>query len=87
MFEDLAIKGYVSNDLTDAALGPVTHFKAQFGGKLAVSHVLEARVSPRYSAIETAVRLTEKGKGAAARLVRGIARRKNSAPTTSGGDR
>jgi hypothetical protein len=33
-FEDLASRGYEANDLTDAALNPVTHFKSQFGGDL-----------------------------------------------------
>jgi hypothetical protein len=32
--EDLAAAGYHANDLTDAALNPVTRFKAQFGGEL-----------------------------------------------------
>lgn len=32
--EDLAAAGYRANDLTDAALNPVTRFKAQFGGEL-----------------------------------------------------
>ncbi len=38
-FEALAKEGYTGNDLTDAALNPVTHFKAQFGGNLALTFV------------------------------------------------
>ena len=30
----LARNGYVANDLTDAALNPVTRFKSQLGGEL-----------------------------------------------------
>ena len=33
-FETLAALGYQANDLTDAALNSVTHFKSQFGGSL-----------------------------------------------------
>ncbi len=40
VFELLAASGYRSNDLTDAALNPVTHFKAQLGGRLEVCFVL-----------------------------------------------
>jgi hypothetical protein len=34
VFELLARDGYQGNDLTDAALNPVTHFKSQLGGEL-----------------------------------------------------
>ena len=34
VFEDLAGAGYAANDLTDATLNPVTHFKSQLGGEL-----------------------------------------------------
>lgn len=36
VFEDLAGAGYHANDLTDAELNPVTHFKGQLGGELAL---------------------------------------------------
>jgi hypothetical protein len=42
VFEDLARRGYRANDLTDAALNPVTHFKSQLGGDLALSLTVEA---------------------------------------------
>jgi len=48
VFEVLAGLGYQGNDLTDAALNPVTHFKAQLGGDLAVSLVLEAPATRAY---------------------------------------
>jgi len=41
-FEALAKDGYAQNDLTDAALNPVTHFKAQFGGTLSLTLVAES---------------------------------------------
>ena len=34
VFEHLAQDGYKANDLTDAELNPVTHFKSQLGGQL-----------------------------------------------------
>ncbi len=34
VFEDLQGQGYKANDLTDAELNPVTHFKSQLGGDL-----------------------------------------------------
>ena len=34
VFEDLSKNGYLGNDLTDAALNPVAHFKSQLGGDL-----------------------------------------------------
>ena len=40
-FEQLAKLGYTGNDLTDAQLNSVTHFKSQLGGDLELSIVLE----------------------------------------------
>ena len=37
VFEHLAKDGYKGNDLTDAALNPVTHFKSQLGGDLTLN--------------------------------------------------
>jgi hypothetical protein len=39
----LAARGFKGNDLTDAALNPVTHFKSQLGGTLDVTLVLQSR--------------------------------------------
>lgn len=39
-FEALAALGFTANDLTDAGLGPVTHFKSQLGGSLEAYFVL-----------------------------------------------
>jgi GNAT acetyltransferase-like protein len=40
-FEWLAHHGKIGNDLTDAALNSVTHFKSQFGGELVTNLVVE----------------------------------------------
>ena len=47
-FEALAAAGYKGNDLTDATLNPVTHFKSQLGGSLELSLVLQSRRSRRF---------------------------------------
>jgi hypothetical protein len=41
VFEALSALGYAANDLTDAALNPVAHFKSQLGGNLELCLVLE----------------------------------------------
>ena len=45
VFEALSALGYAANDLTDAALNPVTHFKSQLGGDLALCLVLDKQPS------------------------------------------
>jgi hypothetical protein len=42
-FEWLAAHGKTGNDLTDAALGSVTHFKSQLGGELVTNFVIQSR--------------------------------------------
>jgi CelD/BcsL family acetyltransferase involved in cellulose biosynthesis len=60
VFEDLARRGSTANDLTDAALGPVTHFKSQLGGDLETCLVV-SRESRLYRAWR---RITRRGPGA-----------------------
>jgi hypothetical protein len=48
VFERLAEAGFAANDLTDAALNPVTHFKAQLGGDLQMCLLLEAPESAAF---------------------------------------
>lgn len=50
VFEWLAANGKLANDLTDAALNPVTHFKSQLGGDLVTNLVFENRGSARWRA-------------------------------------
>lgn len=41
-FEALGARGYEANDLTDASLNPVTHFKSQLGGNLELGWVFQS---------------------------------------------
>ena len=50
VFRRLSAEGIAANDLTDAALNPVTHFKAQLGGDLEMGLWLEAPGSARFRA-------------------------------------
>jgi len=52
VFEDLSKSGYVANDLTDAALNPVSHFKSQLGGDLKSCLVLFRRESLPFRAVK-----------------------------------
>jgi hypothetical protein len=66
----LAALGYKANDLTDATLNPVTHFKSQFGGTLEQSLVVQSPQSRRYRwgrMLETSVIGARAGAGALAR--------------------
>ena len=64
--ESLAAAGYAGNDLTDAALNPVTHFKSQLGGDLVMCHVLEGPRSLRWRAWQAG----KQGSGEAKRIVK-----------------
>jgi len=46
--EDLARAGYIANDLTDAALNPVTRFKGQLGATLVTNFVIQRPDSFNY---------------------------------------
>ena len=48
VMEELARRGFVANDLTDAALNPVTHFKSQLGGELTPCLVVSSPPTLRY---------------------------------------
>jgi hypothetical protein len=50
-FESLAGKGKTGNDLTDAALNSVTHFKSQLGGDLVTNLVIETRGTAGWRAV------------------------------------
>src|SRR5262249_42872152 len=73
--ETLATLGYKGNDLTDAALNPVTHFKSQLGGALELSLVLQSPRSRRYVWNERANRAVSRARSRAAALVKRIVRR------------
>jgi hypothetical protein len=74
-FEALAALGYKGNDLTDAALNPVTHFKSQLGGSLELSLALQSPRSRRYVWNERVNTAVARARGRAGALVRRLARR------------
>jgi hypothetical protein len=65
VFEKLSESGRVSNDLTDASLNPVTHFKSQLGGDLRMCLVLQ---SPQTLPFRAQTRLEAAALGLRARL-------------------
>jgi hypothetical protein len=74
-FEALAALGYKGNDLTDATLNPVTHFKSQLGGALELSLAVQSPRSRRYVWNERANTAVARARGRAGALVRRLARR------------
>ncbi len=78
VFERLAALGSTANDLTDAALNPVTHFKAQLGGDLVACHLLEAPDSPPFRR----QRRLEEFRRFLRRRAAGLARRFRRAPAS-----
>jgi hypothetical protein len=52
-FESLAAAGFTHNDLTDAALNSVTHFKSQLGGDLVMCPMVESPGSLRWKIAKT----------------------------------
>jgi hypothetical protein len=74
VFRLLSEQGVGANDLTDAALNPVTHFKAQLGGDLQMCLWLEAPESARFrlarAGDELGRFLRKKSRAAARRLRR-----------------
>lgn len=64
-FEHLSQLGYGANDLTDAALNPVTHFKSQLGGDLKPSFVIESPHTVRYALVAGASSAARRGLGLA----------------------
>jgi hypothetical protein len=76
-FEALAREGYTGNDLTDASLNPVTHFKAQLGGDLALTLVASSPSSRAWRINSTAERVFRGAKGLARGLRDRMRRRGN----------
>ncbi|MGA8277503.1 MAG: GNAT family N-acetyltransferase [Rhodanobacteraceae bacterium] len=75
VFEDLAEAGYRANDLTDAELNPVTHFKSQLGGELTLCLEIARRDSLRWRAADLAASLPRRSKRLLARAMRRGVRR------------
>lgn len=75
VFEELSKLGYAANDLTDAALNPVTHFKSQLGGDLALCLELTAPEALPYRAARAASDLGARLRGGLASAARRAMRR------------
>jgi Acetyltransferase (GNAT) domain len=73
-FEELATLGHAANDLTDAALNPVTRFKSQLGGDLELRLVLTRPDAPALRAAEAARRAALRGRSLLGRAWRGLRR-------------
>jgi hypothetical protein len=67
-FEALAKEGYTGNDLTDASLNPVTHFKSQLGGTLSLALVAESPVSRSWRINQATERVYRGARGVARAL-------------------
>ena len=59
-FERLRELGHTANDLTDASLNPVTHFKSQLGGSLEQWTELRSPASSRFKVGDAAVAHTQR---------------------------
>lgn len=70
VFEHLSTAGYQANDLTDASLNPVTHFKSQLGGRLEPWIELSGPVSTRFQWGQRATTLVSSARGALGRIAR-----------------
>jgi hypothetical protein len=74
-FEALAALGYLGNDLTDAALNPVTHFKSQLGGDLHTNFVIERPEAATLVLAERASALSRRARRYAGAALRRMIRR------------
>ena len=72
VFERLAAMGYAGNDLTDASLNPVTHFKSQLGGELELTLVLQSAESLRWKVGLTVGKAYSRARGAAGAVARKV---------------
>lgn len=75
-FETLAGLGYQANDLTDAGLNPVTHFKSQLGGDLETCFVLERREATKLVVAERVGAVARRGRRLAGAVVRRLSGRR-----------
>lgn len=74
-FERLSQLGHTANDLTDASLNPVTHFKSQLGGSLESLIELRSPETAKYRWGTRATKLIEQSRGAAGGVVRRVLKR------------
>lgn len=71
-FEALSSLGYRANDLTDASVNPVTHFKSQLGGDLVQNIVLDSGKKLAYRYGTGMVTLGWRARGALGRVARRV---------------
>ena len=69
VFEQLVRDGYKGNDLTDAALNPVTHFKSQLGGELRLHFELARPDHVLWRLSDGAAAASSRARGAVRRLI------------------
>jgi hypothetical protein len=69
-FEALSALGYQGNDLTNAGLDPVAHFKSQLGGDLRLCFVLQSPRTTAYRLGLTSERVYWSARSAAGRVAR-----------------
>jgi len=77
VFETLAALGHGANDLTDATLNPVTHFKSQLGGELVLSLVVTSPGTRRYRWGTAGAALVWKARGLAGAGLRAVLGKRN----------
>ncbi len=70
VFLALAEMGFAANDLTDASLNPVTHFKSQLGGELRLSLALDGPGKWSYRLGHGAAAMARRAAGGLARVAR-----------------
>ena len=70
VFEYLSEAGYQANDLTDASLNPVTHFKSQLGEILEPWVEVRSPLSPRFRWGQRATNVARSGRGALSAVLR-----------------
>ncbi len=75
-FERLSQLGHTANDLTDATLNSVTHFKSQLGGVLEPWLMVRSRESVRFRLGRRATDLAGQARGAAGAVARRLLRRR-----------
>jgi Acetyltransferase (GNAT) domain len=80
VFQDLSKLGYTANDLTDAELNPVTHFKSQLGGDLETCLVVSRSDSSGFRFGETLAQFANRARGGVGAIKRKLTERKSPAP-------
>lgn len=81
VFENLSQLGYTANDLTDAELNPVTHFKSQLGGDLETCLVASRPESAKFRFGEGLNQFASRARGGLGAIKRKLTEPKANTPT------